>query len=101
MAGLIELRAGPVEAAARAGVQPEAFAAARWINRDHEVIPNLYHEPLRRHDPVGRKLLALLDGTRSREAPGHALPKPFGGERVRARLVAAPGILAAKALLVR
>jgi hypothetical protein len=99
-AGLVELRSAPVAVAAVPGERPEAFAAARWINREHEVIPSLYHEALRYQDPLGRKLLALLDGTRSREEIAAALGGPFGGPAGRAHLDDALKILASKALLV-
>ncbi len=64
--GSVDLRTQPVAAVAVAGERPEAFAAARWIGRDHEVVPNLYHEAIRIVDPAGRRLLGLLDGTRTR-----------------------------------
>jgi SAM-dependent methyltransferase len=99
-AGLVELRSAPVAVAAVPGERPEAFAAARWINREHEVIPSLYHEALRYQDPLGRKLLALLDGTRKREEIAAAIGGPFGGPAGRAHLDDALKILASKALLV-
>jgi hypothetical protein len=99
-AGLVELRSAPVAVAPVPGERPEAFSAARWINRDHEVIPSLYHEALRYQDPMGRKLLALLDGTRNREALTAALGGPFAGPAGRAHLDDALKILASKALLV-
>ena len=100
VAGLVELRTLPVTVAAVAGNRPEAFAAARWINREHEVIPNLYHEALRHQDPIGQKLLALLDGTRTREQLISAIGDPFAGPDGRARLDDVLAILARKALLV-
>ena len=80
---------------------PEAFAAARWINREHEIIPSLYHEALRYQDPRARKLLALLDGTRTCEELMAALGGPFAGSAGRAHLDDALRTLASKALLVR
>ena len=99
-AGMVELRTAPVAVAAAAGERPEAFAAARWINRERDVIPSLYHEALRYQDPVGRTLLALLDGTRNRDALVAALGGRFAGPDGRAQLDAVLNILAAKALLV-
>jgi SAM-dependent methyltransferase len=98
---LVDLRTAPVAVAATAGARPEAFAAARWINRDHDVIPTLYHEALRYADPLGRRLLSLLDGTRSRDELAAALGGAFIGPSGRARLDGVLDVLAAKALLVR
>ncbi len=99
-AGLVELRSAPVAVAAVAGERPEAFSAARWINRDNDIIPSLYHEALRYQDPLGRRLLALLDGTRNREELMEALGGPFSGPAGRAHLDDALKILASKALLM-
>ena len=101
VAGLVELRTMPVAVAAVAGDRPQAFAAARWINQEHEVIPNLYHEALRHQDPIGQKLLALLDGTRTREQLIEATGDSFSGPAGRARLDDVLAILARKALLVK
>ena len=98
--GVVDLRASPVAVAAVPGERPAAFAAARWINREHEIIPSLYHEALRYRDPLGRKLLALLDGTRNREELIAALGGPFEGPAGGTRLDDALKILAGKALLV-
>jgi SAM-dependent methyltransferase len=99
-AGLVDLRTAPVAVAAVPGDRPQAFAAARWINREHEIIPSLYHEALRYQDPLARKLLALLDGTRTREELIAALGGPFAGPSGRAHLDDALQTLASKALLV-
>ena len=101
VAGHVDLRTAPVAVAAVAGERPEAFAAARWINRTHEVIPSLYHEALRHQDPIGQQLLALLDGTRTREQLAAAIGGPFAGPGGRAQLEDVLAILARKALLVR
>jgi SAM-dependent methyltransferase len=101
IAGIVDLRTAPVAIAAVAGERPEAFAPARWINREHEIIPSLYHEALRYQDPLARKLLALLDGTRTREDLMAALGGPFAGPAGRAHLDDALRTLASKALLVR
>lgn len=100
VAGLVDLRTAPVAVAAVPGERPEAFAAARWLNREHEVIPSLYHEALRYQDPLGRKLLALLDGTRTCEELMAALGGPFAGPAGRAQLDDVLKTLASKALLV-
>jgi hypothetical protein len=99
-AGLVDLRSAPVGVAEVGGERPKAFAAARWISRDHDVIPSLYHEALRYQDPLGRKLLALLDGTRTREDLCAALGGRFGGAGGRSDLERVLQILASKALLV-
>ena len=101
VAGIVDLRTTPVAAAAAAGPRPEAFAAARWINRSHEVIPSLYHEALRHQDPIGQRLLALLDGTRTREQLAAAIGGPFAGPTGLTQLNDVLAILARKALLVR
>jgi hypothetical protein len=98
--GRVDLRAAPVGVVAVAGERPEAFAAARWINREHDVIPSLYHEALRYQDPFGRKLLALLDGTRTRDALCTALGGRFAGAAGRSELERVLQILARTALLV-
>ena len=100
VSGLVDLRTAPVAVSAVPGQRPEAFAAARWLNRQHEVIPSLYHEALRYQDPLGRKLLALLDGTRTREELMEALGGPFAGPAGRAQLDDVLKTLASKALLV-
>lgn len=99
-AGRVDLRAQPVAVAVAAGERPEAFGAARFINRDHDVIPSLYHEALRYQDPLARKLLALLDGTRTRDDLCAALDGPFAGPAGRTQLDRALQVLASKALLV-
>ena len=101
IAGMVDLRTAPVAVAAVAGERPEAFAAARWINREHEIIPSLYHEAIRYQDPRARKLLALLDGTRTCDELMAALGGPFAGPAGRAHLDDALRTLASKALLVR
>ena len=70
------------------------------MSREHEVIPSLYHEALRYQDPLGRKLLALLDGARKRDELLAAVLGPFAGPAGRAQLDNVLKILASKALLV-
>jgi hypothetical protein len=70
------------------------------MTREREVIPSLYHEALRYADPVGRRLLERLDGTRTREELAAAVGGPFTQQGGAARLDRALAILASKALLV-
>ena len=98
--GMVDLRTAPAAVVAQSGPRPEAFAAARWLSREHEVIPNLYHEALRYADPLGRTLLALLDGTRTRDELAARLGAPFAGSAGCTRLDRALAILAGRALLV-
>ena len=59
------------------------------------------NRPVRQHqDPVGRRLLALLDGTRTREQLMAAIGGPFAGPAGRAQLDDVLATLARKALLV-
>lgn len=97
----VDLRTRPVAIATLPGEHPEAFAAASWINREHEVIPNLYNEPLRQQDAIVQKLLGMMDGTRSREDLIAAIGGPFAGPGGRAQLDAVLTTLAGRALLVR
>lgn len=99
-AGMVDLRTSPIAVATAAGEHPRAFAAARWLTREHEVIPSLYHTALRYRDPVGRTLLALLDGTRTRSDICAEVGGPFAAADGLARLDRALAVLAGKALLV-
>jgi hypothetical protein len=99
-AGWVDLRTVPLAVSATAGARPVAFPVARAMTREHEVIPSLYHEALRYADPLGRRLLALLDGTRTRAELAAALGGPFAQQGGAARLDRALAILASKALLV-
>ena len=90
IAGVLDLRTRPVTPAMVAGERPIAFGPARWISRDHDVVPNLYHDGIHLGDPVARQLVALLDGTRTRAelmlALGDACAGPDGGEQLDAAL---------------
>jgi len=99
--GIVDLRMVPASVAAQPGERPEVFAAARWVNREHAVLPNLYNEALRIQDAGGRKLIGLLDGTKTREELIAAIGEPFSGPGGHARLDEALTVLAKKALLVR
>jgi SAM-dependent methyltransferase len=98
--GLVDLRTVPLAVSATAGARPVAFPVARAMTREREVIPSLYHEALRYADPVGRRLLERLDGTRTREELAAAVGGPFTQQGGAARLDRALAILASKALLV-
>jgi SAM-dependent methyltransferase len=100
VAGLIDLRSAPIAIASAAGERPRAFAAARWLTREQELIPSLYHAALLYRDPVGRALLARLDGTRTRAELCTELGGPFAGTEGPARLDRALAALAGKALVV-
>ena len=99
-AGIVDLRTRPIVAAAAPGERPEVFAPARWLAREREVIPNLYHEGLRFQDPDARTLIGLLDGTRTRDAIADALGGVVASPAGRARLDAALRVLARKGVLV-
>jgi PKMT, C-terminal winged helix domain len=86
VAGLVDLRTSPAVAAAAPGPRPEAFAAARWVSRENDIVPNLYHEAIRFSDPVVRKLLGLLDGTRTRDELVTAIGGPLAAPGGRAKL---------------
>ena len=76
------------------------FAAARWISREQEVVPTLYHEPIRLNDAAVRKLVGLLDGTRTRDDLIAAMGDTFSGPNGRAHLDSLLNKLAKEALLV-
>ena len=99
-AGMVDLLTAAIAVATTAGERPIAFAAARWLTREHDMIPSLYHAALRYRDPVGRTLLALLDGTRTRRDICAEVGGPFAAADGLARLDRALAVLAGKALLV-
>jgi hypothetical protein len=100
VASQVGLRTMPVAAVAAPGERPEVFAAARWINREHEVVPTLYQEPLRLNDASVRKLVGLLDGSRTRGDLIAAMGDTFSGPNGRAQLDSLLAKLAKEALLV-
>ena len=99
--GLIDLCTMPTPAVDSAGERPEAFSAARWICRENDVVPNLYHEAIRFSDPAVRKLLGMLDGTKTREELMAALGGPLATTDGRAKLEEVLKLLAKNAILVR
>ncbi len=100
VAGQVGLRTTPVNAVATPGEFPAAFAAARWISREQEVVPTLYHEPVRLNDAAVRKLVGLLDGTRTRDDLIAAMGDTFSRPDGRAHLDSLLTKLAKEALLV-
>ena len=96
-ADILDLRSTSPAVAAVAGNRPQAFAPARWIARERTVVPSVYHEALRFPDAAGRRMLGLLDGSRTRAELCAALGPPFD---TPAGLDHALAILARKALLV-
>lgn len=100
VAGRVDLHTLPVAAAAAPGEHPEAFAAARWIARENDVVPNLYQEPLRLQDAAGRQLVSLLDGTRTRDELIAAIGGPFSGPNGRTQLEKVLAMLAKEGVLV-
>ena len=100
VASLVGLRTTPVNAVVTPGEFPVAFAAARWISREQEVVPTLYHEPIRLTDAAVRKLVGLLDGTRTRDDLIAAMADIFSGPNGRAHLDSSLNRLAREALLV-
>ena len=100
VASQVGLRTLPMAAVATPGEFPVAFAAARWIAREQEVVPTLYQEPLRLNDAAVRKLVGLLDGTRNRGDLIAAMGDTFSGPNGGAQLDSLLSKLAREALLV-
>ena len=96
-ADLLDLRSTAPAVAEVAGIRPKAFAPARWMARERSVVPSVYHEALRFPDAAARRMLALLDGTRTRAELCASLGAPFNTPE---RLDQALAILATKALLL-
>jgi SAM-dependent methyltransferase len=72
-AGMIDLYTHPPPLAASAGERPVASAIVRWQAARQPGITNLRHEPMRVDDPHALALLALMDGTRTRDDLAAAL----------------------------
>jgi len=79
LADLLDLRTAPATITAVPGERPEVFAPSRWISRERDVVPTLYHEPLRLNDPNVRRIVGLLDGTRTRDDLIRAVGGPLAG----------------------
>ena len=73
LVGAIVPLAWPVTVAHTAGSTPRAFAPARWQAPRRDFVVNLRHESVVFTDPVQRRLLPLVDGTRTRDALAAAL----------------------------
>jgi predicted O-methyltransferase YrrM len=65
--GVLIPLAWPVAIPRVAGDRPRAFAPARWQAERYESVVNLRHDGVAFADPVQRRLLPLLDGTRKRD----------------------------------
>jgi SAM-dependent methyltransferase len=97
----LELLIEPVAVVAVPGERPEAFAAARWLAREHAVVPSVYQDVVRLGAPLVRRLVAGLDGTRTRDELIAFLDDPALAVDPGPRLEHLLGQLAASALLVR
>ena len=84
-AGAIVPFAYPVRCALAPGAKPRAFAPSRWQAPRHTFVVNLRHDSVVLSDPVHRRLLPLVDGTRTREALALELAalEPGSGDPVR------------------
>lgn len=65
--GAVDVRASRPTVAAGVGMRPRASAAARLFAGMGLASPNLFHEAVQ-FDPIARAFLALVDGTRTRDA---------------------------------
>lgn len=72
ISGVVEAHVWTAAFVCDSGERPLASPVARWQARKNERITNLRHETLTFKDPSARRLLALLDGTRTREALAEA-----------------------------
>lgn len=84
-AGTVELYTEPPPLAHAPSGRPHASAIVRWQAARQPNLTNLRHEPLRIDDPHALALLALMDGTRTREDLAGALSARLPeGERAQA-----------------
>ena len=91
--GLLELHTLAPQFAARAGDYPVGSPLARLQSQQTAVVTTLRHTLIELDDPIDRRLLQLLDGTRNCAA----LRKEVGDEEIEPRL----DMLAREALLLR
>lgn len=66
-AGMVDLYVQPPALAAQPSSRPRASAMVRWQVARQSGVTNLRHESLGIDDPLARRLLAVLDGTRSHD----------------------------------
>lgn len=81
-AGLLELEARPPRHASVLPERPSVTHLARVMARDGVHVPTLDHGVFRSDDPVTRRLITLMDGTRDREALVEGLLDSVGTELV-------------------
>ncbi len=67
-AGMVDLHVHPPALAFRPSARPQASTVVRWQVARQASVTNLRHETLRIDDPLARRLLAALDGSRSHDA---------------------------------
>jgi hypothetical protein len=60
--------AGPLRAASDPGERPEASPLARWQAGQGPDLTSLAYTTIHMEEPAARALIALLDGTRGRDA---------------------------------
>ena len=65
---MVQLHVHPPALSARPGERPEVTRLARHQAAHGELVTNLRHALVRPEDDRGRRLIALLDGTRDRDA---------------------------------
>jgi hypothetical protein len=73
-ADLVDLRTAPVGITAVPGERPEAFAAARWLSRERDVIPSLYHGALGFRIPSRKVACCSTERGRATNSLGSAVP---------------------------
>ena len=76
-AKMIEFRAWKAPVASEISVRPRASAYSRIEARNRPQVTNLLHAPCSLDDPIARKFLQLLDGTRDRKALLDAMKLEF------------------------
>lgn len=96
--GVVDLHSAPPPLTSTVSTKPSASRIARLLTKSRTRIVNRRHESVSLTDPDGRRLLALLDGTRDRRALLRDLGDGF--ERGAAGLDAMLQVFARLALLV-
>jgi len=95
---VVDLRTRPIVPVLAAGERPSVFAPARWISRDVDIVPNLYHEGIFLGDAVARHVVSLLDGRRTRAELMTTLGALCAGPSGADKLEKALAMLAQRAL---